>query len=345
MGSSLRIALSTALAIGTVAPARAGPSATFMDWTVVCSDGLACSASVFREGAEGGLRSLAIRRAAGGDAAAAVTLGADGRAAPTGPVVFTPDDGAAVSFSAEDFGVDAQGNLTARPGEVGARLQAALRRGTQVRIAYETAEGPREGTLSTRGFVAALRFMDEAQYRAGTVSALEAKGPDPARAAALLPKDIATAADLPEVVRRLWADGAADCAAFDGYEPDAIGFSAPLGTDRLFGLLCGSPGAYNSISRFYRLSQDGSAEPVALPGMSEKGPVALDWVMNADWDDRSRTLTAFARGRGLGDCGTFDRWHLETGELGFVLVESRAKDECDGDVGDGPESWERLWPR
>ena len=61
------------------------------------------------------------------------------------------------------------------------------------------------------------------------------------------------------------------------------------------------------------------------------------------WDVRRRTLSAYYKGRGLGDCGTFERWRVnEAGE--FVLVEYRAKTECDG-KGNGPDSFPKLYPR
>ena len=50
--------------------------------------------------------------------------------------------------------------------------------------------------------------------------------------------------------------------------------------------------------------------------------------MNPDYDPESRTMTAFAKGRGIGDCGVDQSWTW-TGEA-FVLDRERVMSDCFG---------------
>lgn len=75
------------------------------------------------------------------------------------------------------------------------------------------------------------------------------------------------------------------------------------------------------------------------PGRSRPSPHVL---FNATWDAATRTVTAFASDRGLGDCGTFERHRYVDGE--FVLVEYREKPECDGTYVE-PEDYPLVYSR
>lgn len=63
----------------------------------------------------------------------------------------------------------------------------------------------------------------------------------------------------------------------------------------------------------------------APPGRKRDEPFVL---LNAEWNPRARTVTSFALGRGMGDCGTYEVHRLVDGR--FRLVELREKTECDG---------------
>jgi hypothetical protein len=67
---------------------------------------------------------------------------------------------------------------------------------------------------------------------------------------------------------------------------------------------------------------------------------------NIGWDQPAKLLTAFFKGRGIGDCGSYDKWELGSGGegLSFTLIEARVKDDCDGDDGGGIENWPLVWP-
>jgi hypothetical protein len=76
--------------------------------------------------------------------------------------------------------------------------------------------------------------------------------------------------------------------------------------------------------------------------MGTKGPTLMSTIINMSWDEKTSQLSAYAKGRGLGDCGTSSAWEWDdNGSYGnFVLVEERWKDDCDGVYDD----WPLIWP-
>ncbi|MEC9368800.1 MAG: DUF1176 domain-containing protein [Pseudomonadota bacterium] len=90
-------------------------------------------------------------------------------------------------------------------------------------------------------------------------------------------------------------------------------------------------GAYNVIYRIYvwDAKYPDNVSATLFAGYSD----AIGWygrkdVVNADYDAATRTLTAFEKGRGLGDCGSQPTWKWT--EYGWRLVEYRYWDKCDG---------------
>ena len=53
-------------------------------------------------------------------------------------------------------------------------------------------------------------------------------------------------------------------------------------------------------------------------------------IVNATWDPKTRLLSSFAKGRGLGDCGIINSFAWD-GRL-FRLVSQEAMDNCRGSV-------------
>ncbi len=60
--------------------------------------------------------------------------------------------------------------------------------------------------------------------------------------------------------------------------------------------------------------------------MTEAGPAADMTIWNASLD--GSRLTAFFKGRGIGDCGQISEWRIDAEASALFLVESRVKDEC-----------------
>lgn len=224
------------------------------------------------------------------------------------------------------------------------RLLDALKLSSKAEI--RVGDSGKSAAVSLAGLVAALIFTDEQQDRMGTADALQAKGTKAISPAPQV-KVIDRVDDIPVAIRadfttegRLCSSEHADILRFGG------GFSARIADNlNLIGLPCGAPGAYNQPFVFY--SQQGeTVTPLMLPVMADDGPSTADNAWNIDWSQKSRTVTAFFKGRGLGDCGTYGVWKAEemTDGVRFVLLEERVKAACDGNYAGGPEKWPSTWP-
>lgn len=202
-------------------------------------------------------------------------------------------------------------------------------------------------TYSLSGFVGGLIYVDEQQSRDGTVEALQAKGSKPAPVPPQITL-IETVEAIPAEIRKEFSDETAVCG---GASPDTFrnagGFETTIaeGLD-LIGLPCGAPGAYNQPYVFYSRYEN-RIVPLSLPTISDDGPTVTDTAWNIDWSQKTRTLTAFFKGRGLGDCGIYDVWKAADsgeGRVRFVLMQERSKGDCDGNYAGGPEQWPASWP-
>jgi len=189
--------------------------------------------------------------------------------------------------------------------------------------------------------------VDEQQLRDGTVEALQVKGSKPAPVPPQL-KLIETVEQIPADIRKDFSDEMAVCGgASPGTFRNAGGFETKIadGLD-LIGLPCGSPGAYNQPYAFYSRYENKTV-PISLPTISDDGPTVTDTAWNIDWTQKTLTLTAIFKGRGLGDCGIYDVWKATDsgeGRVRFVLVQERSKGDCDGNYAGGPEKWPASWP-
>ncbi|QPN28927.1 DUF1176 domain-containing protein [Brucella sp. BO2] len=224
-----------------------------------------------------------------------------------------------------------------------AKLIGAMKNGQKLQLKL----ADKVSGYSLSGFVGGLIYLDEQQARDGTVAALQVKGAKPAPAAPDITL-IETVEQIPEGIRKDFSDDAATCG---GASPESFrlagGFVTKIadGLD-LVGLPCGAPGAYNQPYVFYSRYEN-RIVPVSLPVISDDGPTTTDSAWNIDWNNRTRTLTGFFKGRGIGDCGTYDVWKVvDSGEgrVSFVLKEERAKGDCDGNYAGGPQNWPASWP-
>ena len=101
-------------------------------------------------------------------------------------------------------------------------------------------------------------------------------------------------------------------------------------------------GAYNIVFRAFLVDAASGRvlRPLRFAGVDARGRVQREAeVVSPAYDARTKTLSSFNRGRGLGDCGEQYRWRWNGKR--FRLVEQRVKDACDG----RPGPWRRVWPR
>jgi len=319
-----------ALALAQTAPQR-GPMKTFGDWVVACDNVKRCEmTSLQPESGDWSGWQMAVTRDAG--PAGGWTVELIGEEAPAGVTVQVegaPAASAAAVWRGDKFG-----------GGEALRLVEALANGQAVVV--RDAAGNVLGRVSLSGSSASLRFIDAEQGRAGTVSAAVAKGAKPAStvpAAGPLPViDAVRAAGTPTVLSsalldQLWTQS--DCAEnYDGESRPDVERHALGGGATLALVPCGA-GAYNFSTVPY-VVKAGKAQVAAFdsqPGWTGDGPPML---VNAGFDPKAGELGSYAKGRGIGDCGSAETYVWDGTR--FRLTEARAMGECRGST-----NWLTVW--
>lgn len=330
-------------------PAAANAYKEFRAWAVFCTNGLTCTLSYSTQKPEG-LNMVSLRRISAPQAPVSLVLPVpDGFSASkaAGTLEISVDGKKVLSAPVKSLAADSeQSELTLSGSADTKALVEAMKAGQKMRLAYAGAFSDIAVTVPLNGVVAGLLFMDEAQGRLKRTDALVAKGDrqPPAEGPA---RDIASFAEIPAAIR---SEFESDTAACGGISPDLFrdlgAFEARFDEETaLLGLPCGAPGAYNALYSFFAVT-GGDVTPLALPVIGDGGPTVETSAYNVDYDPARHRLTAFYKGRGLGDCGTYQVWTLEDRGMGpaFVLKEQRQKDDCDGNYAGGPEKWPRAWP-
>lgn len=318
------------------------------DWYVYCDNDLKCSLQTAISG--GVAYTFGIERGPQANADLVPFLSLSGALKQESAVEFV------VSGVAEDRflfkvneGVSEESTLYLGSPEKARALLEAMMAGSKMVLSLETDDGPREVDVSLSGVTAGAIFMDDMQQRIGNRDALKETGEGEPKDAFTRARDLRSLADLPSEVASFWkihTDGCAE--TFGDEEEDLVerfgGVRINLKEDaQLYLLPCGLPGTYNypqSLLMFDTKSK--AVRQMSLPIMGQNGPTVMDHPYNVNWDDRASTLSAFFKGRGLGDCGSKMSWILggEGYYANFELKEAFFKDECDGNY----EDWPRIWP-
>lgn len=320
--------LASLLLVG-VTPAAAAPAdpvpakpRVFHNWIVACDNGGRCEAASLS--ADDGVlqdAGLLVRRDEDGGLSVRVA-DMTGKA----PSATVRVDGRAVASTT----LTRQDEVTWR-GTSASALVTALVRGRRAAILTPTAH-----PLSLRGAAAAFRYMDDRQHRAGTRTALVAKGSaayrrkppalpvvrivtPPAGAAPAIPATAINAA------RRQYG-----CATDDG-SPVSADAHRLDGRSTLVLLSCGA-GAYNYIVQPL-IWRDARLTPAAFDyafDFGEPKPAGQPRVLvNADWSREGR-LSSWAKGRGLGDCGDAAQYGWDGTR--FRLLRAAVMPECRGAI-------------
>lgn len=316
---TLILTLATAVAL-TPVPAAADVN-SFKDWTVVCDNLRTCEAVGF--GPEDGDLSAVLRLSRAGAAGAPARIEIDLPNESHGkPVTLAVDGREVITAPAPSSG----GGLTVVVGDAQAGpLLGAARNGAMLSI--RNADGAL-GRVSLAGMVAALRYVDDQQKRAGTVTAMVAKGGAPAASVPAPPAaPVIRAAPAiaqtglpskpPAAVLALGRKAECDLGPGGEVRPEAYRLSA----DKvLWQVPCGG-GAYNFDSLFVIVDKSGKIGPASLEG--DDG-----LATNAEYDPKTRILSAYSKGRGIGDCGDSSRWAW-TGQS-FELSQATTMPVCRG---------------
>ena len=277
-------------------------SKSFQDWTVVCDNTRDCSAFGFSEEGSEDRPFIHIQRSAAAGAAPVIRLVLVGESvAPTPWVVQV--DGTPVPGVAPKAEGDADVVLT--PAQAAALL-AEIRNGQKLSLA------PGRSDIPLTGAAAALRWMDDQQQRAGTVTALVARGPKPASAVPAAPPPplvrpgpAVSQAGLPDKLPAgMRAQLGEDCDAQERrhFTPIIARLSPNV---VLYGELC-YLGAYNEIYAFMLADDQGAhIRQAQIPNLDGS---YTNLLMNVDFDVETQTLSNFDKGRGIADCGGSNSW-------------------------------------
>lgn len=318
-----------------------GKLQTFRDWTVGCDNGLACqTVALMPDGPDDDRLSLVIVRAAGASAPLEIEMSGfvskadryrvviDGKVAQTGNM----------TTGSETIKLTGPGAL---------RLARAIAKGKAMRLIDGT--GADLGAASLSGASAALRYMDAEQGRAGSKGAVIATGPKmPTARKPALPvitaKKITPTNVLPDTAALVALSESSPCAAerFGSTEDTAFSLgNGTKGAQALVLLNCGA-GAYNFSSGVHIGQRDDQGKwtfdiakfDYGAIGFSDDSKIPI--LINADWDAASQTISSYAKGRGLGDCGSSESWVWDGN--GFRLTAATAMGECRGSI-----DWIPVW--
>jgi hypothetical protein len=338
-----------ALAFGLTAfAAFAAPSSvsvgtlqTFKDWTVGCDNGLACQAvALMPEGLVDDGLSLVITRSEGSASPLAIELSGftskadryrfviDGRVAQTGTMVAGSET------------IKLEGPSALKLGRAMARGKALL---------VIDGDGADLGSVSLSGVSAALRYIDAQQGRTGTRGAVIATGRKaPAAQKVELPvitaKKIAPTDILPDTPALVALSENSPCAEdrFGSTEDTAYSLGEGAGGAQALVLLNCGAGAYNFSTGVYVGQRNTGGKWTFAPatfdygasGFSDDSKIPI--LVNADWDAATQTVSSYAKGRGLGDCGSSESWVWD-GTM-FRLTSAVAMGECRGSI-----DWIPIW--
>lgn len=312
-----------------------GQVVTFRDWAVGCDNTDFCAAYGLRadEGTDG---YLLLRRMAGPDAAATVSLFATAPDGMTAPEMRVEIPG---GFGPRSYPVEGgYPYLTAEvpPEDIDGLIRALA---TGARLVLTVVDGGRTSepvSLSLSGSSAALLYLDDRQGRVGTVTALLRPGagdallvPPPPVAPPVARRRMTEIDPVPPPPPGLATSGDPSCA-----EIGPLAFDLGAGAT-LWGQ-CEIAAAYNTAFRFWLVDAAG-VRPAAFipPGRVVDDPAVLTSpALDAD----GLGLDALNLGRGVGDCGDQSDWGW-TGER-FALLRYREFEICAGVL---VETWPVLW--
>ena len=307
-------------------------SKSFQDWTVVCDNTRNCSAFGFSEDSFEDRPFLEVRRSAAAAAAPVLRLVLVGETDAPTPWAVRVDGKPVPGVSPQARG-DADVVLTTAQTTA---LMAAIRNGHRLSLA------PGRSDILLTGAAAALRWMDDQQLRAGTMTALVAKGAKPASAVPppppvplIRPGPAVSQANLPEKPPPgLRGQLGGDCDANE--RPDFSPIIARLSTGViLYGELC-YLGAYNEVYAFMLADEQGGH--IRRAQIPNPGGSSTHLLMNASFDAETQTLSNFDKGRGIADCGGVNSW-IWDGKA-FRLSDQTEMPACRGL---SPEAWPVLF--
>jgi hypothetical protein len=295
---------------------------TFKDWTAGCDNGRSCMAVGQYNQSNFDLASVVVERGPLPGDVPKIWFRSEG-----GPVVDLQADGkrlgAKLSADADDFAI------TVDPASVAGVVEAMKTARSLIPV---RGDGKPSFPLSVSGAAAAMRWIDEQQKRAGTVTALVAIGPAPASAVPAPPPLPVVTQAIPSgalgkpLTREQIAaiqEEHAECTDEDLDDKVQYARIDSRTTLAIVTAVCGS-GAYNFYGIPMLLGDDGTRAVADLD--KDEG----DITMNLSWDDKSHVLSSYFKGRGIGDCGGGNDWVWDGTRFRVIL--QKAMGDCLGAI-------------
>ncbi len=155
---------------------------------------------------------------------------------------------------------------------------------------------------------------------------------------------IAAAEEAP-LPASVMAEGAKTAECSEPMNADSvIGTSNLGGAQSLVEVRCWTA-AYQSGSIFF-VMRKGAAERARLLRFQEpakQGFAASLSLSEPEFDEKTRIMRSFAKGRGAGDCGTMGEWTWAGSD--FKLARYWSKPDCDGEPFDDAAKWQVFPPK
>jgi len=203
--------------------------------------------------------------------------------------------------------------------------------------------------FSLKGLSATLLWIDDQQKRLksprtiGDPKSASAATQTPAPNAYTSGNTTVLAPDkLPPAIAKLhFVDG--QCDAMERPPLSDFGFeTARLDQDNKLFLIPCRAAAYNIVYRIYlkAANEDRPRQLLFADYSNSLGWTGTQDLMNVSYDAKTKSLSAFYKGRGLGDCGSTSiyRWQ----QYAFKLVEYRNWEKCDGTR--QAQDWPVIYP-
>ncbi len=317
----------------------------FSDWSIACDNARNCTAlSVSREyvarieandPGDYAMPKLWVKRRAGPDARPRVFVdttvwGEAGKGpGPASLHVYTECDGDCTGRAYRLVPIE-PGRYELATGDVAAFMAESV---TSSRAATRFADGAMHGIISTSGLAAAMRYIDEVQERRGTVTAIFAKGPRPARTVSPEPslpritvvRGEETALEMPTgIAAGVLAARAQLCPEADLVARDPLRARYRLSTGQ-FLLAVGCSGNPYAPRRLWLIETPGrGSAPFMVPRPEQGRPAELPILPNSDFDPASGMITAYSDGK----CGWRRRWAWTGYE--FEMIDAVEMPPCYG---------------
>jgi hypothetical protein len=317
---SAALAIPALLALSVVALAD---EKNVRDWTAECVESLTCITEATGSGGlamgKAGYR-LQVGRHNGDDTAWFMAFIMKNVPQPNG-AMFVAVDGQQLPEMSEsyDYLKDADNETFGISGPAVLKpLFAAMKQGKSVELTFKAADGSEhKESFSLSGLAATMLWIDEQQKRVGNSDRVD------------MPTGVNGEAEFKasdDIIAKIKARADVECGPLmEGEQRQITSYYLP-GAKKLHVSSCFS-GAYNFGSLFLIEGVDG-LEVFSFADYSEEyGWTGTNQLINAEYDPKTGWLFSFAKGRGIGDCGSSGQWRWR--QYLFQLREFRAWDDCD----------------